>query len=148
MIVDTRNAPADGVYCIFCKHLGKRGWNDPDIFGCAHPQKIWLMQKLLPEISSCRLFTPSETPAVEGTTSDTGFKGTDFCDEYCPFCESEAFNIPTDRVSLCPNCGAELFPCSACDDRDRGGCSWSEIDMRCRHFSHTEEFKARHTSEE
>jgi hypothetical protein len=37
------------------------------------------------------------------------------CYEICPHCMSEV-EIPADRKSLCPVCGREILPCSACRD--------------------------------
>jgi len=73
---------------------------------------------------------------VEGIKEDTGFKGFGFCDELCPYCEKEVFNIPSDRISLCPHCGAQLFPCAACDKR----CSWDQKTLKCSRFTHSKAF--------
>jgi len=75
---------------------------------------------------------------IEGTKTDTGFKGFGFCDEYCSHCESEAFNIPANRVSLCPHCEKELFPCSVCDER----CDWRRDTLACHRFAHSDEYIA------
>jgi hypothetical protein len=58
---------------------------------------------------------------VEGTEENTGFKGNGYCVELCPYCMTEIFNIPADRISLCPHCGFEIVPCSACETRCGGG---------------------------
>jgi len=73
-----------------------------------------------------------ESAKVEGTIEDTGFKGIDFCDEYCSKCEHITFNVPTDRVSRCAHCGVELFPCAACEQED--GCQWTE-ETGCQRFT-------------
>ena len=80
-------------------------------------------------------FEVKTEPVVEGTTIDTGFFGVGFCDEYCNACEGETYNIPSDRVSRCAHCKAELFPCSCCDD----GCDWSRDKNGCHRFKHTDE---------
>jgi hypothetical protein len=80
-------------------------------------------------------------PVVEGTTEDSGFEGFNFTDEWCAYCESVSFNIPTNRVSLCVHCGEELFPCAGCDETDDGNCSWDSCDLRCNYFNHTEAWK-------
>ena len=69
-------------------------------------------------------------PIIEGAKEDAGFKNTGFCDEWCPFCGNEVFNIPGDRVSLCPFCRAYLFPCSICSEQ----CDWSREDETCHRF--------------
>lgn len=71
-------------------------------------------------------------PIVEGTKEDTGFRGMDFCDEYCLFCERVTFNIPIDRVSLCAHCGEVLFPCAACEE----GCEGDRYTTACQRFAH------------
>lgn len=37
------------------------------------------------------------------------------CDEVCPWCEAEVL-VPGDRISLCPECGAPIRPCSMCTE--------------------------------
>lgn len=37
----------------------------------------------------------------------------DYCDEYCPCCDSEVV-IPSFGRSFCPNCGEPILPCSMC----------------------------------
>jgi len=68
--------------------------------------------------------------------------------ELCSHCCNEAFNIPADRVSLCPHCEEEIFPCSDCfdehgnaDGRGTGGCSWDNANLRCERFDHTNGWK-------
>ena len=71
---------------------------------------------------------------VEGEKLDSGYKpGCN--DEFCPHCENEAYNIPSDRISLCPHCEEELFPCAGCEDDDR--CDYSEDTKSCHRFAHT-----------
>ena len=55
--------------------------------------------------------------------------------EYCPFCESEV-EIPFDKVSKCPNCGREIFPCADCDEP---GCNWNGETFSCHSFTHSME---------
>ena len=57
---------------------------------------------------------------VEGTKVDTGFFGPGFCDGSCGECMEETFNIPSNRVSKCAHCSAELFPCAACETSENG----------------------------
>jgi NADH pyrophosphatase NudC (nudix superfamily) len=52
---------------------------------------------------------------VEGSLNDNGFIDLNHVDELCPWCGIEVFNIPASRVSLCPDCNGEIFPCSGCD---------------------------------
>jgi hypothetical protein len=68
--------------------------------------------------------------AVEGTKQNTGAKGSGCCDVCCPYCERDTFGVPDNRVSLCAHCGAELFPCEACND----GCDWSGRLQSCHRF--------------
>ena len=75
-------------------------------------------------------------PVIEGTTEDTGFKGSDYCDEYCSHCEQITYNIPVDHVSLCAHCGAELFPCAACEQEN--GCQWNSEQSACQRFTHAQ----------
>ena len=70
---------------------------------------------------------------IEGMTIDTGFKGLDYVEEYCPFCEGLTYNAPADRVSLCAHCGEVMFPCSGCDTNF---CDWNGITQDCWRFSH------------
>lgn len=84
-----------------------------------------------------------EPQIVEGTKEDTGFKGFVFTDEMCSFCSGETFNIPIYRVSLCAHCGAELFPCSACESK----CDWDNETHSCHKYSHTEQWIESHPSE-
>ena len=80
-------------------------------------------------------------PKVEGTLVDGGYKNTRYCDENCNHCGVDIFNIPTNRVSLCPNCGEEQFPCSACkSDKIRGHCGYIHRLHSCHRFSHTKEW--------
>jgi hypothetical protein len=53
-------------------------------------------------------------------------------DECCPFCEAEV-EIPVDKVSKCPNCGREMFPCATCDVP--GLCDWSSKTFGCHKFA-------------
>ena len=73
---------------------------------------------------------------VEGSKTDTGFIGVNYCDEICPWCGEEAFNIPTDRPSLCPSCGGEIFPCTNCKEH----CLYDIKAQSCTRFAHTKEF--------
>ena len=79
-------------------------------------------------------FEVKHDPVVEGTKVDTGFFGAGFCNEVCSNCTNETYNIPTDRVSRCAHCKAELFPCSCCD----GNCDWSREKNGCHRFTHTD----------
>jgi hypothetical protein len=36
------------------------------------------------------------------------------CKEICPHCEKEV-DIPSNKISSCPNCGGEIIPCSMCN---------------------------------
>jgi hypothetical protein len=35
-------------------------------------------------------------------------------EEYCPHCEG-CFEIPDDKLTPCPDCGIDIFPCNACE---------------------------------
>ena len=78
-----------------------------------------------------------ESLKVESSLEDTGAKGESFCDEWYSACTSQVYNIPTSRVSLCPCCNSELFPCSVCEDSLDGGpgCSWNTETSSCNHFN-------------
>ena len=81
-------------------------------------------------------------PIVEGAVKDEGFKGFGYTDEWCAHCQGIAHNIPNDRVSLCPWCDEELFPCSGCEDASKGNCSYSRHgSLRCNRFNHTNDWK-------
>ena len=81
---------------------------------------------------------PDYTPKVLGTKEDGGLIGFGFCDEECPHCSMETYNIPIGLVSLCAHCGAELFPCAGCEDFNvDDNCQWSGADDACQRFSHT-----------
>ena len=85
-----------------------------------------------------RLRTP---PIVEGVTNgDTGFKD-GFSDELCGNCDAEVYNIPNNRVSLCPSCNACIMACNCCDSLADGHCSWDGINLRCDHFNYPESWK-------
>ena len=84
------------------------------------------------------------TPTVEGTKEDTGFKSLNHVDEECPYCSEVTYNIPTDRVSLCAHCNAELVPCAGCDanafdvhgcEIGNYSCSYSSSADRCDRFN-------------
>lgn len=45
-------------------------------------------------------------------------------DETCPRCEAEV-RVPSDRVSLCPECGWPIRPCSMCHEC-QGKCPWGD----------------------
>lgn len=45
-------------------------------------------------------------------------------DETCPRCEAEV-RVPNDRVSLCPECGWPIRPCSMCHEC-QGKCPWGD----------------------
>ncbi len=76
-------------------------------------------------------------PMVEGTAQDSGQTTHGFCDEYCYSCRQITYSIPSNRVSLCVHCGAELFPCTDCNDP----CDWSNDNMECHLFEHSQEYK-------
>jgi len=71
---------------------------------------------------------------VEGSKNDTGFMGFNYCDEHCPHCGMDTYNLPVDRVSLCAHCEMELFPCSVCEE----SCDWNSEDEGCHRFTHSE----------
>lgn len=57
--------------------------------------------------------------------------------EICPDCETGEQEIPSDKPSLCKNCGSVLFPCSACWEvrEHKKDCDWHESDG-CWRFSY------------
>jgi len=57
--------------------------------------------------------------------------------EDCSHCEGGEQEIPTDKPSICKNCGCVLFPCSACWDviDYKKSCDWNEING-CWRFSY------------
>jgi predicted RNA-binding Zn-ribbon protein involved in translation (DUF1610 family) len=48
------------------------------------------------------------------------------CDEICPNCNTELIDIPTDKSSICPKCGREVFPCNACDKNLDNDCNFNK----------------------
>ena len=57
-------------------------------------------------------------------------------DEWCPHCDSEVV-IDGSKLSPCPNCGIELFPCSACPSLwDNGTCTYNNETKSCEQFAH------------
>ncbi len=47
-------------------------------------------------------------------------------EEFCAHCEQEVI-IPADRLSVCPECGEEILPCSTCcDDLGHRPCNWTK----------------------
>jgi len=87
-----------------------------------------------------------QTPVVEGVAEADGIAVKVLTAEYCPFCENETFNMPENRVSLCTHCGAELFPCTMCEQE--GGCQWSQEDYGCQRFVHTPAWVEKQKSED
>lgn len=60
--------------------------------------------------------------------ADDGYYNFDeYCDEYCPCCDTEVV-IPSFGVSFCPNCGELILPCSMCDTdyNDCGNCPYEK----------------------
>jgi len=95
------------------------------------------------------IYETPEIPVVEGSLEDTGHRRYDsddvrfnYGDETCAYCGAEVYDIPDSRISLCPSCKNEMFPCWACETP--GGCSYDNTALRCDYFDHTKEWKKKH----
>ena len=80
------------------------------------------------------------TLLVEGFKKDIGFVNNYLGDVWCADCGHNVYNIPSDRISLCPHCQAELIPCACCFC----DCTWDKTTMSCHRFAHTNAYKSRH----
>jgi hypothetical protein len=79
--------------------------------------------------------------SVEGQGEFLGDKGYGYCDEFCGHCSNETYNVPINRISLCAHCGAEMFPCAACDDNNiYAKCDWDSEKQKCHLFQHSKDF--------
>lgn len=46
--------------------------------------------------------------------------------EWCPYCDTEVYleNVEREQLTICPNCGRKIMPCSLCNGDCHTGCIW------------------------